>query len=51
MFRMYFPGRPERFHPFDWKVTGRNNVALIVVGILSYILTILIEYEFFVKAR
>ena len=44
-------GPVELIGPFDWEVTGRNMTCLAGVGAFFYILTILIEYRFFVKPR
>ena len=44
-------GSDEKISPLDWKVTGRNLSAMLFIGSIFYVLTILIEYKFFVKPR
>ena len=33
--------------PFDWNICTRNLVSMAVIGAVSWIFTLLLEYEFF----
>ena len=44
-------GIDDTISPFSWDITGRNYVAMACVGFGFYMLTILIEYNFFIKSK
>lgn len=37
--------------PFKWEIMGRNLVAMATMGVIFFILTLLIEFNFFCKRR
>lgn len=37
--------------PFEWKLTVRNMVAMTIMGVVFFIITLLCEFRFFIKPR
>lgn len=37
--------------PFEWKLTVRNMVAMTIMGVIFFIITLLCEFRFFIKPR
>ena len=37
--------------PLEWDIVLRNLVSMATMGVVFFILTILLEYKFFIKTR
>jgi ATP-binding cassette subfamily A (ABC1) protein 2 len=37
--------------PFEWKLMSRNLVAMAIMGFLFFIITLLCEFNFFMKKK
>ena len=37
--------------PFEWELVSRNLVAMAIMGLGFFIITLLCEFHFFIKVR
>lgn len=51
MFALYLTGENRFVSPLSWDLVGRNLFAMAVEGVVFFLVTVLIQYRFFIRPR